>query len=166
LHSPPEPHVQVAPAWAITLRGASQADADALATLRVRAMRESLEQLGRFDAERARARFLSNFEPSFTRHIVQDGKTVGFVVVRPHDTQLLLDHLYIQPGHQGQGVGAAVLAIVFSEADGAGKDLRVGALKQSRANDFYVRHGFQPVEQGEWDNYYLRRASGACPDLK
>jgi ribosomal protein S18 acetylase RimI-like enzyme len=161
LDSPPEPLVQVVPARAITLRVARQADANALATLRVHAMRESLEQLGRFDAERARARFLLSFEPSLTRHIVQAGETVGFVVVRPHETQLLLDHLYIHPDHQGQGLGAAVLAIIFSEADGAGKDLRVGALKQSRANDFYVRHGFQPVEKGEWDNYYLRRAGGA-----
>ena len=85
MYSPPEPHVQVVPARAITLRGASQADAEALATLRVHAMRESLEQLGRCHSGRARTRFLSSFEPSFTRHIVQDGKTVGFVVVRPHD---------------------------------------------------------------------------------
>ena len=63
--------MQVVPARAITLRGASQADAEALATLRVHAMRESLEQLGRCHSGRARTRFLSSFEPSFTRHIVQ-----------------------------------------------------------------------------------------------
>ena len=159
MHSQIEPREHVVTPQAITLCGASQGDAEALATLRVHAMRDSLEQVGRFDAERARARFLSSFEPSYTRHIVHDGTTVGFVVVRPLQEQLLLDHLYIHPDFQGKGLGAAVLVIVFSEADAVKKDLRVGALKQSRANDFYVRHGFQAVEQGEWDNYYLRRAA-------
>ena len=75
---------------------------------------------------------------------------------------MLLDHLYIDPRHQGRGVGAAVLAKVFSEADRHDLDVRVGALKESASNRFYMRHGFEPVAQDEWDIYYVRKASAAA----
>ena len=55
-------------------------DADALVALRIEAMRESLERAGRFDAARARQRFLSGFSPEHTRHIVL-GERHGFVLV-------------------------------------------------------------------------------------
>ncbi|WP_081012134.1 GNAT family acetyltransferase, partial [Pseudomonas syringae group genomosp. 3] len=29
-------------------------------------------------------------------------------------------------------------------------------LKESDSNRFYLRHGFQLVESGEFDNYYVR----------
>lgn len=140
----------------LQLLPASAADAEALVLLRIEAMRESLERIGRFDPQRARARFLDGFDPAFTRHIVLQGRRVGFVVVRPHQGELLLDHLYLRPGHQGRGAGARVLAQVFAEADAADLPLRVGALRGSDANRFYQRHGFQPVDDSEWDHHYLR----------
>jgi GNAT superfamily N-acetyltransferase len=132
-----------------------------LASLRVEAMRDSLERIGRFDPVRARERFLSGFSPEHTRHIVLGGERVGFFVVQSHDRSLLLDHLYVRPGHQGKGIGAAVLAQVFEEADAAGLPVRVGALRGSASNRFYARHGFVPVEQGEFDNYYVRLSKSA-----
>lgn len=135
---------------------AAAADANELAELRVEAMRESLERVGRFDPVRARERFLSSFTPENTRHIVWSGSRVGFVVVKQQGEGLLLDHLYIRPRHQGQGIGAIALAQVFSEADASGKSVRVGALKNSDSNRFYARHGFVLMEQGELDNYYMR----------
>src|SRR4051812_17481092 len=101
----------------VDLEDVIDSDADALADLRVAAMRDSLERVGRFDPIRARDRVLSSFSPAFTRHITVDGSRVGFVVVRPGQAELLLDHLYIAPRYQGRGVGSAVLSRVFSEAD-------------------------------------------------
>lgn len=144
----------------ITLRPVSQGDGESLAELRVVAMRESLEAVGRFDPERARSRFLSGFVPEYTREILVDGMCVGFVVVRPLDDELLLDHLYIAPAAQGRGIGSQVLAVVFAEADLANQNIRVGALKQSRSNLFYLRHGFEFVSATDWDNYYVRRPGG------
>ena len=149
------------PAASVELRAVSLDDADALADLRVAAMRASLEAAGRFDADRARNRFLANFVPQFTRHIVVAGERVGFVVVRPAADELLLDHLYVVPPMQGRGIGAAVLAVVFAEADAERRNLRVGALKGSRSNAFYQRHGFRLIDSGEWDLYYVRRPCGA-----
>lgn len=119
-------------------------------------MRESLERLGRFDPQRARDRFLATFDPASTRHVLADGERVGFVVVRPQDDGLLLDHLYLLPRAQGRGIGAAVLADVLAHADASRLPVRTGALRGSDSNRFYLRHGFELVEQGAWDNLYLR----------
>ena len=135
---------------------AAAADADALVALRIAAMRESLERIGRFDPQRARDRFLSTFAPEQTQHLVLQGERVGFVVLRSYQGELQLDHLYVQPSHQGRGIGAAVLARVFAEADAQRLPVRVGALRGSDSNRFYQRHGFRPVEESEWDIHYLR----------
>lgn len=145
----------------VTFKDAVASDAEPLAAIRVEAMRESLERVGRFDSQRARDRFLSTFSPAHTRHVLLSGKKVGFLVVKPEEGGLLLEHLYVRPGHQGRGIGAAVLAEVFAEADRAGCSVRVGALRESDSNRFYARHGFALVEQAEFDNYYVRYATNA-----
>ena len=137
------------------------ADADALVALRIAAMRESLERIGRFDPQRARDRFLSTFAPELTRHLVVAGERVGFVVVRPYQGELLMDHLYVHPAHQRRGIGAAVLARVFADADAQRLPVRVGALRGSDSNRFYQRHGFRQVEESEWDIHYLRPCADA-----
>jgi GNAT superfamily N-acetyltransferase len=142
----------------ITLVQAAEADFEELVALRIAAMRESLERIGRFDPVRARERFRSGFAANYTRHVSVDGQRLGFVVVKPGQDQLLLDHLYIRPGHQGRGIGAAVLAQIFKEADAQVLPLRVGALRGSDANRFYQRHGFELLADEEWDIYYLRPA--------
>ena len=147
----------------LVLTGAGLADAPQLADLRVRAMRESLERIGRFDVDRARNRFLATFNPDDTRHIERSQRRVGFVVVVDQSDHLLLEHLYIDPGHQNLGIGSAVLQYIFNEADALRSTLRVGALRGSDSNRFYLRHGFELVEEAEWDNYYLRVARPPDP---
>ncbi|UCR87649.1 GNAT family N-acetyltransferase [Pseudomonas chlororaphis] len=140
---------------------ARQSDLDNLVAIRIEAMRESLERVGRFDPVRARERFLSGFEARNTRYIEVSGERVGFVVVKHQYNELLLDHLYVRPSAQGSGIGSAVLAQIFKEADVAGLPIRVGALKGSASNRFYTRHGFQFIKSGEFDNYYVRQCVAA-----
>jgi GNAT superfamily N-acetyltransferase len=142
----------------LSLSQACLDDLEELVDLRIEAMRESLERIGRFDPERARQRLVAGFAPELTRHVLMDGRRVGFVTVKPDPDGLLLDHLYVRPAYQGSGVGAAVLAVVFGEADAAGLQVRVGALRGSASNRFYLRHGFVHVEESEWDTYYVRPA--------
>ncbi|ODJ93420.1 GNAT family acetyltransferase [Pseudomonas viridiflava] len=149
LHPETSPTVRLVPA--------QPDDFEALVSLRIDAMRESLERLGRFDPERARERFRQGFSVQHTRHIEADGRRVGFVVLKPLGDEWLLDHLYIGPGAQGQGIGSTVLRQILSEADTCGTAVRVGALKGSDSNRFYIRHGFRLVESGEFDHYYLRQ---------
>lgn len=126
-------------------------------------MQESLERIGRFDEDRARTRFLASFAHDSTRHIEVDGERIGFVVVVEQPDRLSLDHLYIQPKRQNLGAGSVVLGLLFAEADHAGKDIHVGALKRSDSNRFYARHGFEFDRAEEFDNYYVRRAQPVQP---
>ena len=142
----------------LTFVPATVKDAEALVALRIAAMRESLERIGRFDLVRARDRFLDSFEPKFTQHIEWQGARVGLLVVKPQAARLLLDHLYIQPDHQRQGIGAAVLAHVCARADAEGKSVHLRSLRDSDSNRFYLRQGFELLGQGEFDNYYVRAA--------
>jgi len=140
----------------ISYEPAEADDLDELADLRIEAMRESLERLGRFDPARARARLSNGFEPARTLHIALNGRRVGFLVVKPHPEGLLLDHLYLRPAAQGRGVGSRVLQELLRDADAQRSAVLVGALRGSSANAFYARHGFRLVEEAEWDLYYRR----------
>lgn len=141
-------------------------DAERLVALRIEAMRDSLTRLGRFDPQRARDRFLNGFNPETCELVLLNDQLVGFVVVRPDDQGLLLDHLYIAPSHQGVGIGAAVLQRVFERADKDGLRVVVGALRGSDANRFYARHGFVQTHESEWDIYYQRDASASLKGVR
>lgn len=135
---------------------AAEADLEDLVALRLAAMRDSLERLGRFDPARARDRLLARYAPADTRHLVAGGERVGFVVVRAEDDALRLDHLYVAPAAQRRGLGSAALRRVIAEADAAGRALRVTALRGSDANRFYARHGFVRVGESEFDIEWRR----------
>lgn len=140
----------------LSFEPATPSDSDDLVALRIAAMRESLERIGRFDPQRARERFLATFDAARTRHVVCDGERVGFVVLRPEGDCLFLNHFYILPGHQGLGIGAWVLRQLFVEADAVGLPIKVGALRDSDSNRFYQRHGFVQTHEEAFDIYYLR----------
>ncbi|WP_431688190.1 GNAT family N-acetyltransferase [Hahella sp. NBU794] len=133
---------------------ATNQDGDALAEIRAQAMQPSLEAVGRFDANRVRSRFLDTFVPEDTFKIMESGKLAGFFVLRNKHDHLYLDHLYLHPDYQNRSIGGKVLAKVKSEAANKGLPIRLGALRNSKANDFYQKHGFVKTHEGEFDIYY------------
>ena len=138
---------------------AHEQDGDALAELRVLAMKKSLEELGRFDRKRARRRFLENFQPKTTKKIIVGEELVGFYVVTEFESYLKIDHLYVDPKHQGKKIGSTVLTKIIADGRLADKPIKLGALKGSESNRFYKSHGFIKVDEGEYDNYYELRHS-------
>jgi hypothetical protein len=91
------------------MRPVTADEAPMLASIRVEAMRESLERVGRFDEARARARLLDAFDAGRTRAIELDGEVIGLVVLRPIEEGLLLDHLYLpRLGHRLARAAAGV----------------------------------------------------------
>lgn len=132
----------------------SQNDAQSLAILRVEAMRESLEAVGRFDPDRARDRFLNSFDPASTTKILKAGRLVGFFAIKVRPDHILLDHLYIARDLQGSGLGSAVIKLVKTRASDASLPIQLCALKGSSSNAFYMHHGFELTNSDALDNYY------------
>ena len=140
----------------ITFCSVTEADFEELVALRFAAMRESLERVGRVDPERARQRLRNSFHPEHTQVIVFNGQRVGFYTFRPDDEGFHLDHLYVHPDHQSQGIGSEVLRHLLSLADARQLPVHLGALRNSLSNRFYQRHGFVKTGEDEWDIYYAR----------
>lgn len=134
----------------LALEPVVDADFEAMLALRIDALRGSLEQLGRFNPDVARARLKAQFCPEWMRHLVRDGERVGYFTVEPREGELRLHHLYLTPAAQGQGIGAWVLAQVKQR----GLPISLAALRGSRANAFYRRHGFRVVEEQDFDIEY------------
>lgn len=141
---------------AIALESASADDFEALLALRLRAMHDSLERIGRYDEAHARERLAESFEPEHTKHVVVGGQRVGFIVLKTLSHAMRLDHLYIDPKHQDRGIGHQVLLWLCEQADHAQLPVELCALKGSEANRFYLRHGFVATGEGAWDIDYVR----------
>ena len=122
--------------------------------LRVRVMRPSLEALGRFDAARAKARFLATFSQQETQIIVQDGTIAGFFVLRERFDHLYLDHLYIDTDFQRRGLGRFAVQWTQSLAAAKSVPVRLIALVQSPANAFYQSCGFVEIGRDGVDITY------------
>jgi GNAT superfamily N-acetyltransferase len=133
-------------------------DFERMADVRIEVLRESLERLGRFDAERARSRLAANFVPEDMRHIELDGERVGYITLRQKSIDVaptkLLEHLYVRNAFQNRGLGAWALDWAKSQARGQDCDIKLSALKLSDANRFYLRHGFVRVSEDEFDVNY------------
>jgi GNAT superfamily N-acetyltransferase len=142
----------------LALATVTTGDFDQMVALRIEALRESLERLGRFDAVRARERLASSFVPEHMQHIELDGERVGFLTLRLNDRNSLptlqLDHLYIRPDFQDRNIGAWALNWAKAQAKRQRCDITLSALKQSAANRFYLRHGFVQVGESEFDLDY------------
>jgi GNAT superfamily N-acetyltransferase len=130
-------------------------DFEDLLALRIRAMRPSLETIGRFHPERARERLASTFVPQHMHHLVRGGQRVGAVTLRPTPEALVVDHLYIEPAHQRTGVGAWVMDWACASADLRRLPPELEALRGSDSNCFYLRHGM--VEVGADDLHVAYR---------
>lgn len=140
----------------LTFSDVTMADFDELAALRIAAMRASLEQVGRFDPERARERLRKSFYPEHTKFVILDGQRIGFYTFRPAEDGFRLDHLYVHPSWQSRGVGSSVICRLLSQSDTRQMPVRLGTLRDSPSNCFYQRHGFVQTAEDEWDIYYIR----------
>ena len=138
----------------VSFVAATAVEGDALARLRVEAMRPSLEAVGRFDPERAHSWFLDSFDPKATWKILRGDQLVGFFVIQSHDDHVYLNHLYVDASTQGSGIGGRVIDHVKALAFSRAVPIRLRALNGSASNAFYKRHGFEEVRRDDVDTYY------------
>ena len=140
-----------------TLRPATLADLEQLAELRAVVMRPDLERLGRYDAQRVRQRLRDSFAPEHTQIIEVDGELSGSVSLRPAEDGRWLEHFYLSPHHQGQGLGTAVLGTVLGAADADQATVRLNVLQGSPARKLYERHGFVTEAEDPVDVFMVRK---------
>ena len=147
----------VAPVTDIRFTPAVADDFERLLALRILVMRDHLERIGRFDPDRARARFAAGFVPANMKLIHVQDRFAGCVSLGADTGGLELAHFYLHPDFQGRGLGSAVLEMLLTGTDAASVTVRLAVLKQSPARRFYERHGFVLEHEGEWDDFLVRR---------
>ncbi len=138
----------------VQIKQAVKRDVQQLVMLRIDSMKESLQAVGRFDPHRAMSRFLNGFSHEHTWKIIVGNKLVGFYVYKTSEKCLYLEHLYIHPDFQGNGLGSDIIKLVKKKAHKNGLVIQVGALRDSKSNDFYQKHGFVKIAEELWDIYY------------
>lgn len=151
-----------------TLATVRDEDFEDMLVIRIAALRRSLERLGRFDPQVARARLSAGFMPQYMHHIEVDGSRAGFVTLRPMPSAekptLKLEHLYLLPRAQGRGAGSWVLQWAKAQAQAAQSDIALSALQESDANRFYLRHGFVTTGASDFDIDYRWSACGGAAE--
>lgn len=138
-----------------TLRPASWADVERIAELRALVLRADLERLGRYDEVRVRQRFRGSFDPAVTQVVEAGGGFAGSVALRPDGDGTWLEHFYLAPAVQGQGIGTAILRGLLADVPG---DVRLNVLQGSSARRLYERHGFTTYAEDAVDVWMLRAA--------
>lgn len=138
-------------------RKAVLADSEILANLRVASMEESLKRIGRFDPITARNRFLNNFNPDETTLILINSEIIGFYVVQIQADCFYLSHLYLLAEFQSYGIGSKIISAIKANAIKQNLIVKVGALRDSKSNDFYKNNGFHKTHEDEWDLHYETR---------
>ncbi len=138
----------------------SEADFEPLLALRIDVMREHLERVFRYKPSRARRVFREHFDEPGMRLILLDGERVGCVGFRSGDDEIKIDSFYLERRLHGGGLGTKILKELLAEADAAGLPVRLEVLTGSKADRFYLRHGFVKLKEDEIEGEYERPAPG------
>ncbi|WUH92785.1 GNAT family N-acetyltransferase [Streptomyces sp. NBC_00433] len=151
--------------WA--LRSATAADVEPIVELRAVVMRPDLERLGRYDEHRVRQRLRDAFRARDTSIITVGGAFAGCVALRPAECAprpgegageggLWLEHFYLDPRHQGRGLGSAVLRTLLARTDAQRVPVALNVLQGSAARRLYERHGFVMTADDPVDVFMIR----------
>jgi len=140
---------------------AREADFEPLLALRIEVMREHLERVFRYDPERARTVFREHFDEPGMRLILSGEQIVGCVGFRIGRDEIKLDSFYLARRHHDSGLGTAILKVLLAEADTLGLPVRLEVLNGSKADRFYLRHGFVKLSEDAIEGSYERPVPSA-----
>ncbi len=140
----------------VSLRPSVPDDIDWLVELRAAVLRADLERLGRYDSVRVRERMRASFVPAWSRIVVLDGVDVGSISTRLDGDVRWIEHFYLSPKVQGQGIGSTILRTVLDEPHHG--DTRLNVLQGSAARRLYERFGFVIDTEDKIDVFMTLRA--------
>ena len=129
-----------------------------LLALRIEVMREHLERVFRYKPSRARRIFREHFDEPGMRLILSGDERIGCVGFRDEPECLKIDSFYLERRFHNSGLGTAILKVLLAEADELGKPIRLEVLTGSKADRFYLRHGFIKLREDEIEAEYERPA--------
>jgi GNAT superfamily N-acetyltransferase len=127
-----------------------------LLELRIAVMREHLERVDRYKPSRARRIFREHFDEPGLRLILTGEEMAGCVGFRVGTEKIKLDSFYLQQRHHNTGLGTAILKVLLAEADARGLPIRLEILTGSKADRFYLRHGFVKLGEDAIEGHYER----------
>ena len=131
-----------------------------LLELRIAVMREHLERVFRYKPSRARRIFREHFDEPGLRLILTGEEIAGCVGFRIGTEEIKLDSFYLDRRLHNSGLGTAILEVLLAEADALDKPVRLEVLTGSKADRFYLRHGFVKLREDEIEGAYERPVSG------
>jgi ribosomal protein S18 acetylase RimI-like enzyme len=140
---------------AFRLRPATEADFEPVLALSIRAMREHLERVGRFDPNRRRDRMRRQFDAGILHIIEQHGVMAGCIGIEDRGAAVEIHSLFLDTHAQRQGLGEAVFRAVL--APHPGRTFRIEVLKESPARRFWERQGFVLTGEAAFD-WLMERA--------
>ena len=143
------------PAWRFA--PVSDADFEPLLALRIDVMREHLERVFRYDPERARRVFRQHFKEPGLRLILVGDVAIGCVGFRVGPETIKLDSFYLDRRHHNTGLGTAIMRVLLREADALRLPVQIEVLNGSKADRFYLRHGFVKLSEDAIEGTYERR---------
>ena len=137
----------------------NEADFEPLLEIRIEVMREHLERVFRYKPSRARRIFREHFAEPGLRRIMIGDELAGCVGFRVGEAEIKIDSFYLARRHHNGGLGTSILKVLLAEADAAAKPVRLEVLTGSKADRFYLRHGFVKLREDAIEGEYERPAS-------
>jgi len=146
----------------IELRPIEAGDAEFLYAVYAGTRAEELAPLGWSDAQRAsflrmqfeaqRSDYWRNYDTSRFHVVVCDGEQAGRLYVERRCDELLIVDIAMLPQFRNRGIGSALIAQLFEEADAVGLPVLVHVENGNPAQRLYQRLGFEFV--GETGGIY------------
>jgi GNAT superfamily N-acetyltransferase len=97
---------------------------------------------------------------TYGQHGLVDASAAGSIAVRPESHAQWIEHFYLIPEHQGQGLGNAVLRhVMMTQQDH--RPFRLNVLQSSSARRLYERHGFVREHEGPIDVFLTAKTDQA-----
>ena len=131
---------------AIALRPVTPADAEFCYQLHKAAMGEYIAATWGWDEQVQRAFHERAFNPHRWQIITEGEVDAGMLDVEYRPGEIYLSRIEIDPGYQGQAIGARVISVLVDEAERKGQDLVLDVLTVNRrAQALYQRLGLTEV---------------------
>ena len=80
----------------------------------------------------------------------------GCVAFRRRPDEIRIDSFYLARRHHNSGLGTAILKVLLAEADALRLPIRLEVLTGSKADRFYLRHGFVKLREDSIEGEYER----------